>query len=817
MKIKKLILSPAVIISFLPAFTFFIFGWSTMFLSNYKVFEFAFLNVIGIGFCATVLAHATLLLVALLLKKIGLVHYFLSLLFGLGMGFFIQGFFLDNNFGLLDGHEIDWTLYHKQGIISLVVWIISLAIPFLICMIKKENGIKFLRNMAGILIGVQLCSLAAQMLLSGTQFFHEEAEKNSSRICVTQENIFDFSKTSNTIVLIVDALDCQFATEIIKDAHYAQFFNGFTLYSNVVGKYTTTPLSVPYIITGHGYNYENPYSEYKNKAFEDSEILQMLSEFNYSTGVFTIESYIASSDDIDNFQKSKATLTNPEKFFEVMTRLTAFRLMPQSLKNHFVVSTSDFLGLTSIQSSGDLYNITNTHFTELLNTENVTADIPKPCFRLYHIQGSHEPYTLDRNGMEVKESDALEQTRGVFELINIFFSKLREEGIYENSNILILADHGRLGMKQNPCCMLKRSNEQHPLRIDDVPLSYEENLIPTIMSLITGEENEKSFDRVDRVETDPITRTVCSPINTVLNHKEYYYSAFEYSSSGHARDFYKFRQNGVIHSPNIEDDAYLVQLGKSFQPADFIKNPLWGWASITDNHSRYISRWEAPFVLRLDQEINEDLVLSVEIDLALLFPGEFELYLNGESLGTSRLTADQGKIEFLIPSESIPENGVMSFALYPIFSSDFSASDIDEFAVCTVKEMTIQRASAQTQIADEDAEANEWHLVPRDLKNAQLEEDNHSVLIHSGGERGGYFITLPTGEYEMVVTGEGLEDATCYLSSPPEEDREELERSDSSILLRFQMRTLTRRCNFVVVNKGEQDMIVDDVIIRKIA
>ena len=81
-----------------------------------------------------------------------------------------------------------------------------------------------------------------------------------------------------------------------------------------------------------------------------------------------------------------------------------------------------------------------------------------------------------------------------------YLEKLRENGVYDNSDIIIMADHGSHNetdlrtMNQNPILLIKGRGEQHDeLTVSYAPISYED-LQQAYQRLLDGEGSDGVFD-----------------------------------------------------------------------------------------------------------------------------------------------------------------------------------------------------------------------------------------------------------------------------------------------------------------------------------
>jgi arylsulfatase A-like enzyme len=83
--------------------------------------------------------------------------------------------------------------------------------------------------------------------------------------------------------------------------------------------------------------------------------------------------------------------------------------------------------------------------------------------RFIHLNGAHAPYTLDENGNSVSSQDgtAIDQYVGCMRLVFYYIQMLQDIGMYDNSTIIITADHGEnyvteeLEQNTNPILFIK--------------------------------------------------------------------------------------------------------------------------------------------------------------------------------------------------------------------------------------------------------------------------------------------------------------------------------------------------------------------------
>ena len=106
--------------------TFFVFGPLSLYLTNVKEFWFGLPDVLRAVAVCSVIALLILLVVALVLPgKVN--EWFICLLFGGTLALYIQGSFVNTDYGTLDGRPIDWSQYTGTAVWNTILWIICLA------------------------------------------------------------------------------------------------------------------------------------------------------------------------------------------------------------------------------------------------------------------------------------------------------------------------------------------------------------------------------------------------------------------------------------------------------------------------------------------------------------------------------------------------------------------------------------------------------------------------------------------------------------------------------------------------------------------
>jgi hypothetical protein len=106
-------------------------------------------------------------------------------------------------------------------------------------------------------------------------------------------------------------------------------------------------------------------------------------------------------------------------------------------------------------------------------------------FKLLHLQGTHLPWVMDEKGEPCRHSaldSDLRQARGSLEMVYSLLQKLTEQNSYDNSLIIIMADHGQQPTSRSavlldpstlyrPLLLVKRPQDKHEtMPVNDTPI-----------------------------------------------------------------------------------------------------------------------------------------------------------------------------------------------------------------------------------------------------------------------------------------------------------------------------------------------------------
>lgn len=424
------------------------------------------------------------------------------------VAFYIQGNYIPVPYGALNGTPIVWADYKAYDWLSVFFWICIFAIILLLAKAFKEKKCLLIeRGAEMILVLISLFTLLFEFcVMDGNEYKYN---KHSEMI-----NEWTYSKDTNFNILILDCFDSRLFTDMLRDDEeflkLAEQLDGFTYYRDTVGTYNLTDYAIPSILTGQLYLAQSTYGEYVDNAYEESRFIQKLTEDKYSKNLYTTITVPQGeiSDEFENLSKIRLRPIYEEKFIIDMYKMVAFRYMPTPLKKYFYrsffeVGANKTADVNRSESDTEPYDWNNIVWDNINQAEEYEL-IDTKMFHMFHLQGIHEPrqyhsnYEFTSNPDEVSiEECALLNMKIVVDWIE----RLKREGLYDNSVIVIMGDHGTVNYQteanvaQSPILLIKGIDERHMPVVNNLPVSYLD-LQTAFVELCEGNSSNDLFSNV---------------------------------------------------------------------------------------------------------------------------------------------------------------------------------------------------------------------------------------------------------------------------------------------------------------------------------
>lgn len=426
---------------------------------------------------------------------------------------YIQGNFLQASYDKLGGETIDWSMYTAEGISNICGWVGMLAI-FAVMLYKLhiDGFIKVFKTVMICIMLVQLTTLTV-VSISRHGFMHKD------EYVATEQDETVLSSDTNFIVLVLDTYDSRLFDDLLQTdraAEYKNILEDFTFYRNTLTVYTLTDFSIPQILTGEKYLNQEDYGRYIDRAYAESPFLNRLHDDNYDMDIYTTVTLPQSNvrEWMGNWHKVDYVSADTPALMRMYYRLVAFKYAPHYLKAPFEF---DIDKLDDVREVGvmdghewtegtdpDVFSWSNSNIHFIDTIPGIEASDTGKIFRFYHIKGVHHTRELDEHLNEVddlgEDGDGVpleESAKANVTIVDRFLNRLKEIGTYDDSVIVIMADHGAAGysgggMIQSPLLLIKGREEKHTFKVSEAPVSYED-MQDGFIALLDGKTGEDVF------------------------------------------------------------------------------------------------------------------------------------------------------------------------------------------------------------------------------------------------------------------------------------------------------------------------------------
>lgn len=540
-----------VISSLFLSITFFLFEPVKNYLANSEEYWFTLNRALPYYVIFTIIGFVGCCLVYLLVScfSVQAANKLCELICLLTIGLYIQSNVLPNTIGVLNGHPVDWTEINVDRVSSDMLWtiVIALAVIVLWGPCKKKSLHLLFKTLS-------TCFLLLEASICIVLLIKAPSINSKYEYAITDIEECNLSNEENFIIFISDAFDASYMKGQTEDSRAKDLFEDFTYYSNVTSMYGHTDLSIPQIITGCQYKNERSYKDYLIDAYSNSPVLNRLVNNNWNVGLY-FEGHLPKCDfltNIVNVSDIECDFSSRKHFILSTYKLVAYMVSPYNLKRFFWFEP-DFSYLKDTRSDDfNLFLYLNGPFYE--DEEKIDFTNNQPVFRLYHTRGMHLPMHTTSNVVEQYESVTMEECREAnYKIFERMIEALKEEGVYDNSVVIIMADHGTSSdetgeWQQNPVLLIKGKNEHHLYAECDIPFSYEDLQI-VYFNLLDGKNSLDAFDGID-ISGEKQRKFYRYMYGHETLGSETFPEITEYITNGHASIIAEFEPSGNIYSSN---------------------------------------------------------------------------------------------------------------------------------------------------------------------------------------------------------------------------------------------------------------------------
>jgi hypothetical protein len=397
-------------------------------------------------------------------------------------------------YGVLTGNKIEFnTLF---VLVDGVIWVATVIIAW----VKSSFFFRFAKS-------ISIAVILAQLVSTSIMIFNMPDISDLKHYETDSSNKFIFSEENNVIILVLDTFQSDVFQEIInEDEAYKRIFDGFIHYRDTLCGFPTTIASVPNILTGQYFDNSIPYSEFLKQAYLSSNsIPRVLLSNGFEVDCFGSAIY-----------KDKRVMSNLLEGVEkvrVTTMLKLydaafFRYLPDAFKNCVYRDGKWALRNLPLDTYKTTMKEAEIEFDEeTLKLHDIAfikdmlsrADAieGKGIFKYYWLMGCHKPYLLTEILEYKRMDDSMEsykrQAMGSLKVVELFLDKLKKIGVYDNSMIFVMGDHGIFKKTVNiqsasPLLLIKKYNSRGNMTTSEIPVSLSD--IPATVFSEVGVKGE---------------------------------------------------------------------------------------------------------------------------------------------------------------------------------------------------------------------------------------------------------------------------------------------------------------------------------------
>ena len=389
------------------------------------------------------------------------------LLAGLLIAFFAQGTFFNPAGTVMTGYRTSYVEFNAASAADTTAYLLIVLLPLIIHIIavkrpQKKKLVSFDRKSV---LFISAAALAVQLGWAGVKALRTDFGRYNERYYgyFSYSRSMSLSDKGNIVVFLTDRLDGDYMDAMLeKYPELSEKFSGFTYYQNNVSHSTNTFPSVAQMLTGEQYDGGEWYG-YMKKAWDGDSIPEQLKANGYDVNIIpdtitTVGIPRMMSSFCDNIGYYDRSETKPNYFGEYgvlhgTAKLSLARLLPGFMKGAVACGLGTYPGreyLIPDKVPEDkiipvLKPFTDIRYFERLRTDGLDADNENKTFSFIHLSGSHNlsPALASLYEPVEGEADVYETTRGDFEILFCYFDEMKRLGIWDDSTIIILGDHGR--------------------------------------------------------------------------------------------------------------------------------------------------------------------------------------------------------------------------------------------------------------------------------------------------------------------------------------------------------------------------------------
>lgn len=422
--------------------------------------------------------------------------------FVLFLATYIQGVFLTGSLPPLIGKEIEWDIYWKEDILTVFLWMLLEAAAI---GMTVRFGTKRMVGWAWKISAAVVVMLVAGLL---PQMIENDAFASKNSLVVTKRHFNDISTDKNFFILLVDAANAdEFTNLLAENENYKEIFRDFTFYDNTASVYPCTRDSIPLILSGAVNRNEKAFEEYSSDAYNCSPFFEKLESENYSIGLYMEdpiwygERCFNVVNDVNYVNESPYESMNFYMYFRQQMKYILFKYLPYAYKQYAQIEGMDYHRVL------EQYHYDNEDVYKMICDTSTLEQVDHNVFQFIHLEGAHGPFKTDAELNPIEHGTYTQKMEATVKVVDAYLRRLKENHVYDNSVIMIMADHGYYDVEHiisgeeyleryHPILLVKGLGEEHEFDTSSLPISHLD-IVDACLNLLDGQTGIEAFDFVD--------------------------------------------------------------------------------------------------------------------------------------------------------------------------------------------------------------------------------------------------------------------------------------------------------------------------------
>jgi len=364
-------------------------------------------------------------------------HALAAALGGIALAAWVNATFFPSPGGALDGRSLLIPLDEKREVLNA-----------LLCAAIALGGSAFAwwrPVLARRFLGALFAVLAAQTVWIGATDEHPWRAQGATH------RLAQLSAEKNVLVILLDAFQSDFFGETLqREPALAQAFDGFTYFPNAVGPAPTTYLAMIAIHSGVPYREGARLQETYRRSVVERSFMARLAAAGYD-GMLVNPTLNRCPDGIACDHEAVLVHGRARSLAEAalfLVDLAVFRIVPDAMKPAVYAEGSWMATRLLGERRGAFWfdAVTSNSVLELF-AQSMRIESPRPVARFLHLFSTHSPASLDAECRQVRDlpwirQTAIAQSRCALGKLTVLLRRLQALGIYDQTAIVVLADHG---------------------------------------------------------------------------------------------------------------------------------------------------------------------------------------------------------------------------------------------------------------------------------------------------------------------------------------------------------------------------------------